>query len=112
MFRTQVWLLAFSLGMLFPAAAPVCAQEMRKLPAELSKRFSSEIRPLLSTNCLGCHNAKKASGKFNLETIQTAEALARPGSWKKVWQRVRMHQMPPPERTQPTLDQRQRIITW
>jgi len=33
-------------------------------------------------------------------------------AWKKVWERVRTHQMPPPERAQPTFAERQRIVAW
>ena len=110
--RSPEWLLVFSLGIMIPAAGPVCAQNPHKLPADLSKRFDAEVRPFLTTHCIGCHNAKKASGKFNLETIQTPEAMAKPVSWKKVWERVRTHQMPPPERAQPGLAERQRLVAW
>jgi mono/diheme cytochrome c family protein len=111
MFRLPGWILVFSLGVLI-STGPVRAQEAPRLPADLSDRFAREIRPLLSTHCVGCHNSKKASGKFNLETLQTPEAMVSPARWKKVWERVRSHQMPPPERPQPTFAERQRIVAW
>ena len=110
MIRTLVSLTVLSSGLMFPAAASVCRQG--KLSDDLSERFTREIRPLLGVHCLGCHNSRKASGKFNLETLPTPEALARPANWKKVWERVRTHQMPPPERTPPTLAERQRLVAW
>ncbi len=38
--------------------------------------------------------------------------MAKPKMWKKVWDRVRTHQMPPPERSQPTFAERRRIQAW
>src|SRR5207248_1586712 len=112
MIRIPLSVLIFSSGILFPTIEPVCAEEKGKLPGDLADRFTRDISPLIKTHCLGCHNSKKASGKFNLEAIQTAEALARPLVGKKIWERVRTHQMPPPERKQPTFAERRRFIAW
>ena len=32
--------------------------------------FDAEIMPILRTNCLACHNAKKDSGGLNLESVE------------------------------------------
>ncbi len=62
------------------------------------------IRPLLGRYCVSCHNSKKAKASLNLESQQTLT------TWKKVWDRLRSHSMPPSASTQPTLLERQRII--
>lgn len=97
---------AVAVGTLFASAFPLDAK-----PA-VSEQFDKSIRPLLSTYCAGCHGPKKASGKLNLEALQTPEAFARPVGWNKVWERLRTHQMPPAGHRQPTFAERQLILKW
>jgi hypothetical protein len=104
--------IAHVLAALALVPGPLRGQEPAALPADLSQRFKTEVSPILKVHCTPCHNADKARGKFNLATLQKPDALAKPASWKKVWQRVRTHQMPPPERKQPTFAERQKVIAW
>jgi hypothetical protein len=109
MSRPCFWPLALSLGMAFLPSALVCAQDTAKT---LSADYSREIRPLLTKYCYSCHGSKKASAALNLESLQGQEILTKPKVWKKVWDRVRTHQMPPAGRPQPTFVERQRLTTW
>jgi mono/diheme cytochrome c family protein len=34
------------------------------------QRWEREVRPILSKNCLNCHNESKTSGQLNLETLR------------------------------------------
>lgn len=95
-------------GIIVPQARIACAQDAKSL----SSAFDREVRPLLATYCLGCHKAKDPAGKFNLEAVLTPEALTRSANWKQAWERVRSHQMPPPDRKQPSPEERRRITAW
>jgi len=78
----------------------------------LTATYNGEIRPLLTKFCFTCHGAKQARGSLNLESLQAEATISQPRTWKKVWDRVRTHQMPPPERTQPSTAERQRLLAW
>ena len=104
--------LAMILGMAFLRSGSLCAQEIDKTESKLSADYGRDIRPLLTKYCFSCHGSKKASAALNLESLQGQEILTKPKVWKKVWERVRTHQMPPPERAHPTFADRQRMVAW
>ncbi len=113
MSAARLWMLTLSLGMMVPAMGSMCAQEKTEVATgALSASYGREIRPVLSKYCFSCHGAKKAQRALNLEALQDQEILARTKAWKKVWDRVRTHQMPPPDRPQPTAAERQRLVAW
>lgn len=106
MSRRRFWSLAMILGMAFLRSGSLCAQEIDKTASKLSVDYGRDIRPLLTKYCFSCHGSKKASAALNLESLQGQEILTKPRVWKKVWERVRTHQMPPPERAHPTFADR------
>lgn len=75
--------------------------------------FSSDIQPLVTQYCLGCHSTEKQKGELDLERFKSEEEV-RQGA--KVWQQV-LHQfeigeMPPGGKPQPTAEEFTRLKTW
>jgi hypothetical protein len=75
--------------------------------------FTATIRPLLKTYCFECHNANKRKAGLNLEKIETdKEARDSFELWEQVGKRLQAKEMPPPNRNQPTDDERQKLLGW
>jgi hypothetical protein len=62
----------------------------------------AEARPLLTKYCVSCHAEKPKAG-LDLRSPTDPVKLA------KVWERLRSQQMPPPDRPQPTAQERDRL---
>src|SRR5262245_30303591 len=64
------------------------------------------LRDFVDKYCVACHSAKKARGSLDLETLARADAVGKVKVWKKVWDRVKAQQMPPPASFQPGHEER------
>ena len=59
--------------------------------------FDSRIRPFLSKNCTGCHNAKLNTANLDLDSFaDEASAAKKPELWEKVRDKLVAGKMPPP----------------
>src|SRR5262249_55530631 len=88
-------------------------EKTQSCDAARGAEFSEIIRPLLKTYCFGCHNANKRKAGLNLEKIETdKEAIDAFELWEQVGKRLQAKEMPPPERKQPTDDEREQLIGW
>jgi Protein of unknown function (DUF1592)/Protein of unknown function (DUF1588)/Protein of unknown function (DUF1587)/Protein of unknown function (DUF1585)/Protein of unknown function (DUF1595) len=59
--------------------------------------FDTRIRPFLTRNCAGCHNAKLNTANLNLDAFaDEASASKKPEVWQKVRDRLITGKMPPP----------------
>ncbi len=75
--------------------------------------FEKEIRPLLQTYCVSCHNAQKKRGGLDLARFQKGTDVAMAGEvWADVVARVRAHEMPPEGKKQPSIEQRRKFVRW
>src|SRR5579871_3088103 len=99
-------------SLIFPhrvAAQPAQASE----PTSKAPRFSEDIRPLLTSYCVSCHNTNKKKAGLDLEQFATdATALEKPAIWDQVGERVRAQEMPPGKSKQPNGDERQKLLAW
>ncbi|MEW6161549.1 MAG: DUF1587 domain-containing protein, partial [Verrucomicrobiota bacterium] len=85
------------------------AQSRRRKTA----RFETEIKPLLQQYCYSCHGNGKKKGDFSLDPFQDqSSALADRDAWKKVLHNLSANVMPPEEKKQPTLAEREKLIQW
>ena len=70
--------------------------------------FNRNVRPVISKNCLGCHNDALASGGVNLQAYTSATTVAKEREgWEKIAQKIRSGEMPPkgaPRPSQPQID--------
>jgi hypothetical protein len=75
--------------------------------------FERTIVPLLSRYCYDCHGNGKHKGDLKLDEHRVeAAALADTKTWGKVLQMVQSLEMPPPEKPQPTLEERELLAKW
>jgi hypothetical protein len=75
--------------------------------------YEKDVRPLLAKYCVGCHGATKPKADLNLEALRDeAAALKARRTWKKVYDLVHSHDMPPQDKPQPTAAERERIADW
>jgi hypothetical protein len=72
-----------------------------------------QLRPLLKTYCLECHNTAKQKAGLNLEKFESEkEALAQLELWEQVGEHLRTKAMPPPKKKQPTDKERDQLLAW
>src|SRR5262249_53894129 len=88
---------------------PTCAQAAEAKAEKKSDALAKEVRPLLTKYCVSCHGEKKARAKLNLEALRGDGDF---DAWKRVHDRLRSQQMPPPDRTQPSARERERLLAW
>ncbi|MFN0058030.1 MAG: DUF1592 domain-containing protein [Planctomycetota bacterium] len=72
-------------------------------PAEDSSAFARDIRPLVESYCLDCHDGPSARGGIDLAGSETVAALeAAPELWLRVRAQLRDASMPPAGKPQPS----------
>jgi len=75
--------------------------------------YQSEIVPLLEETCYDCHDFESKKGGFSLDDYFTfSEVSGDKEQWFNVYKNLQAHVMPPPEKTPPTLANRQKILDW
>ena len=73
--------------------------------------YEKDLKPLLATYCFECHGDKKQKGELNLATIKNDEGARNANKiWRGVFDRVRIHEMPPEKSPQPTAEELQRLL--
>lgn len=80
---------------------------------DVAAAFAEDIRPLMEAHCFDCHTdgAKKGGVAFD-EHGSDAALLADKDLWYRVLKNVRGGLMPPPDKKQPTADQRAALQQW
>jgi mono/diheme cytochrome c family protein len=79
----------------FPVALVlVLVQSSRSQSAD---DFQPRVLPILSKNCMGCHNDRAQTAGLSFETFRDATAAAKtPDVWQKALEKLNSGQMPPP----------------
>jgi len=94
-------------------AIPVAATLLNLQPAasqsaDASREaaFQAKVRPYLVRNCVGCHNAKNATGEIAVDGLKSASTLVSDGAhWEKILRKVKTGEMPPSQLPRPPLEQ-------
>src|SRR5207244_2407004 len=69
--------------------------------------------PFLSKYCVVCHNDDKAAGGMTLEGIKdAAAALKERKLWDTAREKLTKKEMPPKDKPQPTVAERQMFLEW
>lgn len=90
----------------FPSAASAAE-------SETVVRFRTQIEPVLAQVCYDCHADGADKGDFVMDDYEVlGEHLNDVKLWHKVWENLRAEVMPPAEKTQPTHDERVKVIQW
>ncbi|MCM8530688.1 MAG: DUF1592 domain-containing protein [Lentisphaeraceae bacterium] len=93
---------------------PVAQELVTPLLVDKSDPFFKEnIKPFINQYCSDCHNNKKQKGKLNLEPIHGFEAnLESVDLWQEIHDLLEEDEMPPEDETQPSADEKEKIMTW
>lgn len=81
--------------------------------AEAKEPTWDSVVPVLERVCWDCHGDLVQEGEVKLSGFQSeAEAMANHRLWQKVFRLVEQQQMPPPEGTQPSDEERELMLRW
>src|SRR5262245_53708025 len=100
-----------SMFALFCLAAPWSARQAQQ--AQRDAGFEKIVRPFLTENCTGCHNAEMKTGGLNLEAYSTVASIIQDRQrWEQVAKKIRTGEMPPKGMPRPKEAETQAIIQW
>jgi hypothetical protein len=75
--------------------------------------YESDIAPLIDQYCISCHSGDKPKGKLALDKFKDDASVVKSlGTWEKIATRVGSHEMPPPEKLQPSASETQFLLSW
>ena len=80
-------------------------------PAEREQPADINLRAVVSTYCVGCHNDRQRSGGMSLDDASLIDPAAHPELWEKVLQKISTGQMPPAKMPRPEPAELRRIIS-
>ncbi|MBI3876603.1 MAG: DUF1592 domain-containing protein [Verrucomicrobia bacterium] len=101
--------MACALGLYsFPARAALFG------PSKSGKvSYEKEVKPLMAKYCYSCHGAEKKKGDLDLHIYTDGASAAKDRkTWEKVLTNVRISEMPPSGKPQPSLAERETIQRW
>ncbi|MEP6662237.1 MAG: DUF1592 domain-containing protein [Verrucomicrobiota bacterium] len=95
-----------------PAAkTPVARQD--KMSAAHGRNFEKDIKPLLAKYCYACHGETKKKADLSLQSYDTLAAVLKDrATWEKVLHNLQTGEMPPENKPQPSLRERELITKW
>jgi mono/diheme cytochrome c family protein len=82
-------------------------------PKPVAAGFARDVQPILAQHCYACHGAKKTKAKLNLELYtDEASVLKARKTWKKIYDQINAHEMPPEEKPKLSGPELERITAW
>jgi hypothetical protein len=105
----HAWLPALVAWSCSVLAAPAAKPTVK--PAAHVSREDSPIAPLLKKYCFECHGKGEKEGGLALDGVRSF-ADAKPDVWAGLYEQVQLGHMPPKEGDQPTVEERERILSW
>lgn len=78
----------------------------------LESPFNQLVKPFLTQNCVGCHNAELSTAGIRVDQLDANLEDRHLHVWESIRRRVRDGSMPPKGLPQPTSAERQRMIGW
>jgi mono/diheme cytochrome c family protein len=114
MIGRSTWLVAATIAAAAAVAAPPETTLDKAAREGLEQTFSKQVRPFLTTYCLGCHGDTRQEGKLNLGGYSSVAAVAENYRlWTLVLERLDSQEMPPEDAPlQPPQNERQAITDW
>jgi hypothetical protein len=74
--------------------------------------FAKDIGPLFAKYCLECHTGKESDGKLAIDSLDPKGGVKLRKSWQKVRDNLASAIMPPADSTQPSPEERKRMLAW
>jgi len=104
----RLFLLAMSLT---AVSTYVCSRQ--SLGGDNQSIFDGQVAQVIREYCIGCHGPDKQSGNVNLSHYKVvADVHKDRATWEAVLEKVRNREMPPRDKPQLTVDQRQAMVKW
>lgn len=95
------------------AAAVAAEPALEQRTAAARKAFEQQILPIMKTYCLDCHGAVKPKVDLDFSGITTGSAaLADKHHLQDGLNKLLSHEMPPPEKKQPSETEREQVRAW
>ena len=115
--QTVIWVAA---GLIFWAGPLTAARieagtrpEPGGSPAQQRIGFERDVLPILTDYCFGCHANGKKKGDVALDAYKTEASVFQDRKvWEKILHNLNSHTMPPENKRQPTLGERDRVVRW
>jgi mono/diheme cytochrome c family protein len=79
---------------------------------QADKVFEANVRPFLVRNCVECHGAKGAKGKFRLDRLSATFAAGDRERWLAALKRVQAGEMPPEGKPRPSSAEVRAFSEW
>jgi hypothetical protein len=100
------WVFAAALLLFLPA---LCHAD----PDELTREYTSSVRPIIQKYCLTCHATKIVKGDLDLERfVSLAEARKDLHAWQNVAEMLQSGLMPPKKAAQPKAEERRALLAF
>ena len=98
----------------FCARALCCLVLSIAAPCEAEEEYGWPVASdFLQGYCIECHQGEDSEADLDLDEFSSLESLeSQPRSWRKLLLRVREHEMPPKESTQPDAAERAGFSSW
>ena len=81
--------------------------------ADRAQAYAERIHPLLVKTCGKCHGKEPKDNELDLTSLGTAEALlAQPKVLEDIAERLNEGDMPPKKAAQPSLTEREQLLSW
>ncbi|MBU62985.1 MAG: hypothetical protein CMI26_10840 [Opitutae bacterium] len=87
------------------------AKKIDAVSVEEKRSFINEVRPIFVNYCYDCHGDGASKGDFVLDDALMDEgSLEDESFWKKIWQNLYKHSMPPPRKPKPSVVERKAVL--
>ena len=87
--------------------------EIASSPSPDIESFGATVQPFFRSHCIKCHGPEKSKAGIRLDKIDGNVALGREmETWEAVLEQLTMGEMPPEEEQQPSLADRERVLSW
>ena len=91
----------------------VFALSLHARAGHIADTYRVEIFPIIETFCFNCHDGEEKSGGVSFEGFADELSLRTNGEhWRKVREALSFGNMPPNSETQPSEEERKRLIRW
>ena len=109
---TRAWIVALVMaGWIAAAFSTVQTSSLQTPPASAASTTHAELRAMLDTYCVTCHNQRLRTAGLLLDALDTTDPGAHPREWEKVIARLEQGSMPPPGRPRPDAGVSQALAT-
>src|SRR5262245_56724092 len=100
------------LGCLALATLPVPTASAPLSP-ESRKVYDSRVKPFLKAHCVGCHDDKKTSAGFRIDTLGTDFLEGKTADhWKEIIDNINLGKMPPKKQARPDPREAFAVVEW